>query len=126
MAVMKDDEDEISDNTIPRWKIHLRKLLDHIYWTLWMTILTIYALFGDDLRMLAFTKKVDDRFNSISILCLFFFALELILGTLCKQEYVLSFYFWLDFIAMVSLIPDIGWIWNPLTGQNDEEGGSAG
>lgn len=75
-----------------------------------MTILTIYALFGDDLKMLAFMEKADDVFNSISIVCLFFFAIELVMTSLCKDEYRLSFYFWLDFIAMVSLIPDIGWI----------------
>jgi hypothetical protein len=37
----------------------------------------------------------------------------------------LSFYFWLDFIATVSLLPDIGWIWNPIIGADEEDGGSS-
>ena len=80
-----------------------------------MTTLTVYALFGDDLRILAFPKKSDPIFFALSVMCLVFFSAELLMAYLSKKEYRLSFYFWLDFIAMVSLIPDIGWIWNPLT-----------
>jgi len=42
-----------------------------------MTTITIYALFGDDIRVLAFEKKDDDVFFGISCACLFFFFLEL-------------------------------------------------
>ena len=28
----------------------------------------------------------------------------------------LGFYFWLDFAATISLVPDIGWIWDPIFG----------
>jgi hypothetical protein len=89
-----------------------------------MTIITIYALFGDDLRMLAFSKSADNGFYSISVVCLFCFMLELAVSCLVKRNYVFSFYFWLDLIATVSLIPDIGWIWNPMVGiEEDDSGG---
>ena len=58
-----------------------------------MTTLTIYALFGDDIRMLAFSRTEDNYFFSASIVCLFFFAAELVISFLCKQEYRLSFHF---------------------------------
>jgi hypothetical protein len=84
-----------------------------------MTIITIYALFGDDVRILSFTIHDDDWFYLASTFCLLCFLLELVLSVYAKQGYWLSFYFWLDLIATVSLIPDIGWIWNPIIG-NDE------
>jgi len=31
----------------------------------------------------------------------------------------MGFYFWLDIIATVSLIFDIGWIWDEITGTQD-------
>mmetsp|Transcript_37123 Transcript_37123/g.6616 ORF Transcript_37123/g.6616 Transcript_37123/m.6616 type:complete len:92 (+) Transcript_37123:36-311(+) len=88
-----------------------------------MTLLTIYALFGDDLRLLATEKESDPVFYSLSIICLIFFTVEIVLGSLVKEDYLLGFFFWLDVVATVSLIPDIGWIWDPIIG-NDEGGGS--
>ena len=45
-----------------------------------MTVITIYALFGDDVRVIAFSKPDDDTFYGVSTACLFFFALELLLS----------------------------------------------
>lgn len=89
-----------------------------------MTIVTLYALFGDDVRLLAFSKTADDYFNATTTVCLVFFALELILSSLSKPGYLNSFYFWLDLIATISLIPDIGFMWNPLIGIDEEDSGS--
>jgi len=41
------------------------------------------------------------------------------LASLAKADYFLGFYFWLDFVATVSLITDIGWIWNEIIGTQD-------
>jgi hypothetical protein len=81
-----------------------------------MTIVTIYALFGDDVRMLVFAKSADDVFYGLSVAALFFFLLELVLSCYAKPDYFNSFYFWLDLVATVSLVPDIGWIWFPIIG----------
>ena len=45
-----------------------------------------------------------------------FFALEICLASIAKEGYFLGFYFWLDFVATVSLLTDIGWIWNEIIG----------
>lgn len=81
-----------------------------------MTLVTIYALFGDDVRSTAFNSSVDNAFYSISIVCFFLFTIEILLASISKYDYFLSFYFWLDIIATLSLIFDIGWIWDPVTG----------
>lgn len=100
--------------------------LDSKVFTIWMTILTIYALFGDDIRMLAFNVTADITFYSLSFVCFVFFLLELVLSSLFKPGYLNSFYFWLDLVACVSLIPDIGFIWNPMLGTDDGSGGGSG
>lgn len=87
-----------------------------------MTLLTIYALFGDDLRLLATSKDADPGFYGITSVCLLFFLVEVVLGSIAKEGYWLGFFFWLDVVATVSLIPDIGWIWDPIMG--NEDGGS--
>jgi hypothetical protein len=106
------------------WKEKVVLLIDHNISTIVMTIITIYALFGDDIRMLAFEKKDDDVFYSLSVISLFAFLLELVLSSIAKPDYLNSFYFWLDLVATVSLVPDIGWIWNPMIGQEEDSGGS--
>ena len=35
---------------------------------------------------------------------------------------MLGFYFWLDLLSTISLIPDIGWIWGPLVGEETTAG----
>jgi hypothetical protein len=100
----------------PQWKMVTIKILDHWSFTVWMTSLTVYALFGDDLRLLATPKSADEIFYGISVVCLAFFAAEVVMASLVKEAYWLGFFFWLDVVATVSLIPDIGWIWDPIVG----------
>ena len=114
IAASKAEEPE----PIPLWKVWTIKIIDHWSFTTWMTILTIYALFGDDLRLLAFAKSADETFYGISVVCLFFFLAEVIAASFAKENYWLGFFFWLDVVATVSLIPDIGWIWDPIVGEN--------
>lgn len=80
-----------------------------------MTVITIYALFGDDLRTVAFAKSADNVFYGLTFSCLFFFTIEIVISSLVKADYFLGFYFWLDLIATVSLIFDIGFIWESIT-----------
>jgi len=45
-----------------------------------------------------------------------FFSLEIVLASLVKEDYFFGFYFFLDLIATLSLITDIGWIWDEIIG----------
>ena len=58
-------------------------------------------------------------FWSLTVIALFLFALELTMASFAQKGYFLGFYFWLDLVATVSLITDIGWIYNELTGGGD-------
>ncbi|OMJ87200.1 hypothetical protein SteCoe_11124 [Stentor coeruleus] len=108
-----------------KWKTIMFRVIDHWSFTAWMTILTIYALFGDDVRISAFTVSSDTAFNYITTICLFFFMLEIALASLCKKDYWLGFFFWLDLISTISLITDIGWVWDEMTGGGSSTGSSA-
>jgi hypothetical protein len=84
-----------------------------------MTIVTLYALFGDDCRQLMSPKSGDEIFWSLTVIAMFLFAMELVLASFAQKDYFLGFYFWLDLIATVSLFTDIGWIYNEITGGGD-------
>jgi len=86
-----------------------------------MSLVTTYTLFFDDIRAAAFDKKSDTFFWGVTLGCLILFLAEIILSSISKQVYFLTFFFWLDLVSTISMIPDIGFIWNAMIG----EGGSA-
>jgi hypothetical protein len=75
-----------------------------------MTITTLYALIGDDIRLWLTTKDADVFFGVGFVLSLILFSLELLLNSTVVEGFKYSFFFWLDIIATLSLIPDISWI----------------
>jgi hypothetical protein len=83
-----------------------------------MTIVTLYALFGDDIRALAFTKEADNCFFGLTTAAMVLFGLEIIVASIAKEDYFLGFYFWLDTVSTVSLIFDIGWFWDAILGSS--------
>ena len=79
-----------------------------------MTIVTVYALFFDDIRILLFPKAADDFFYGITLLGMILFTAEIIIASYAKDGYSGSFFYWLDIISTVTMIPDCGWIWEPI------------
>ena len=53
----------------------------------------------------------------MSSICLFFFILEIVIASIGVEGYICGFFFWLDILATISIIPDIGWIWDPIIGE---------
>ena len=70
-------------------------------------MLTLYALFGDDIRVTSFTAPDDYKFDIINIICLSSFFVEFVVSSICKQGYLFSFFFFLDFISTFSILLDI-------------------
>lgn len=75
-----------------------------------MAIITLYGLFGNDIQTLAFTKSADVAFDYITCFVMGIFLLEILLACISKEDYFLSFYFWLDMVSTLTLISDIDWI----------------
>jgi hypothetical protein len=60
----------------------------------------------------------DNIFYSITFSCIIFFTLEVILASYAKPDYIYSFFFWLDIVSILSMIPDVGWFWDVIIGTN--------
>ena len=90
--------------------------MDHNVIQVLMTIVTIYALLGDDLKLLTTTLGADDFFTSATAISLVLFMLELILASIGKEDYFNSFFFWLDLVSTLSLVTDIPPIMNAIVG----------
>eukprot|EP01022_Parablepharisma_sp_SALTPOND_P023258 TRINITY_DN4865_c0_g1_i1.p1 TRINITY_DN4865_c0_g1~~TRINITY_DN4865_c0_g1_i1.p1 ORF type:complete len:1061 (-),score=72.97 TRINITY_DN4865_c0_g1_i1:835-4017(-) len=76
-----------------------------------MTLCTLYALFGDDIRLLATNRYADGIFYSFTIVAMCLFSAEIVLLCICNPDYLYSFYFWLDLVSTLTMIMDVGWIW---------------
>lgn len=85
-----------------------------------MMAVTIFVLFGDDVRILCFPPSADGVFAFFISLSFILFALEMILYCWVKSDfsngifrvkgYAFSFFFWLDLLAVLSMVPDVDWL----------------
>ena len=145
---ISDSDEEEEDNTIAEQrkselKIRCTSILDHLVTTVIMAIVVIYALYIDDVRILAVPKSGDIIVTIFSSLSFFLFFIEILLQSWCRDNYlqlpnkkkvskamhqaknfdeekkwkkfrdvihslkVGSFYFWLDLLATMSMIPEV-------------------
>jgi len=94
-----------------------------------MFLITIYALFAEDFKLLFFGKSADSVFYLLTSISLILFLIELIISSIAKDEYFNSFFFWLDLISTLSLVTDIKPVLDFITGastEDESEGGELG
>lgn len=101
-----------------KWKIKMSKSLDSASVSIFMSIITVYSLFFDDIRALTMPVEADIYVYSFTCAVMVAFIIELIIASVVVENYFLSFFFWLDVISTLSMVPDIGFIWDQLTGGN--------
>eukprot|EP00606_Chrysophyceae_sp_TOSAG23-5_P001277 GSChrysophyteH2.ASY1.ANO1.1205.1 assembled CDS len=100
--------------------INIRLSVDDV-----MMVMTVFVLFADNIKLMSMSKDVDDDFVVINAVCLFAFILELVMNTWSKttvkslvpfiyEGYLFTFFWVLDVIAILSMLPDIWWIAEPL------------
>lgn len=103
-----------------RDKMHkLQRWLDSTLVVLLMNSITCYVLFADDIRVLLASVHEDDGFFAMACLCMCLFSLEIGISWYAKPNYRWSYYFYLDLVATLSLITDIGWVWERITNTQD-------
>ncbi len=73
-------------------------------------ILTVLALFADDLRVLVLSKEADLGWSILTLLVMIVFGIEWAGNSMFQRNYFLSLFFFLDLLATLSLIADIHWI----------------
>ena len=114
----------ISDSLKKVLRKKIEKFLDHASIQFLMFVVTVYALLGDDLRLIYAPKTLDNTFTILTTISLILFIIELILASFGYQDYLFSFFFWLDLVSSLSLITDIEPIMSWLFGSSvdsDEE-----
>mmetsp|Transcript_37368 Transcript_37368/g.73494 ORF Transcript_37368/g.73494 Transcript_37368/m.73494 type:complete len:760 (+) Transcript_37368:73-2352(+) len=104
-------------------------LLDDKYFNLVVIVLTLLALFQDDIRLAFCAKSTDEAFNVVTHIVFSFFIIEWLVSCWCKPDYVKfcwsslwqrccnlkvpwfkpSFFFWLDLVASLSMILEMSW-----------------
>ena len=89
-----------------------------------MLAVTIYALFFDDIRILFLPPSADLTCDWVTLICIILFTIELILGCIAIEGYFFSFFFWLDLVAAVSMIPDVGFLVSAYEGSNQSDNAS--
>lgn len=92
-----------------KFQASLLAMMENRYMSLFMTVVTIYALFGDDIRLSNAPASADPVFYSISLAVMIVYSLEIIIHCISKAGYIGSFYFWLDLLSTASLLMDVGW-----------------
>ena len=86
----------------------VRGILKNRIFTAMMTFLTLYALFGDDIRLLLFPPSADEVFWGLSALTFAAFVFEILIQSWVDPSYIQGFYFWLDVVSTATLVFDIG------------------
>ena len=63
----------------------MQRFLDNNFVVVFMTLITIYALYFDDLRILLFPKDADDIFYGITLVGILCFTIEIIIASYAKD-----------------------------------------
>lgn len=122
---MLDQSVQPVDTKRPKWKIKIEKTLENYVIVGTMSAITVYSLFFDDIRSLALDPVHDDICFGITCFCFVMFAIEIFFASISKEVYFMTFFFWLDVVSTISMIPDIGWIWNLMVGGGGSKAGNA-
>lgn len=101
-----------------------RQLCSSWHWGALTTLLTIYALFGDDFRLAVTHKRLDPMFDVLTITCILVFCVEIFASSLGQDEYFLGFFFLLDVVSTATLVMDLSWISDLLLCSSAEDSSS--
>jgi hypothetical protein len=98
-----------------RLKKRLLDIVDGKTVTIIMSVVVIFSLIGDDIRLWLTPKEADPYFFSGITLSFLLFGTEILVRTVVDDDFKYSFFFWLDIIATLSLILDVPWLVDPIS-----------
>lgn len=70
------------------------------------TILTFYALLGDDIRVSSTPARADVYFDNTTLIAIAIFSIEVFVCAVGKEGYFLGFFFYLDLVTTITLVMD--------------------
>jgi hypothetical protein len=102
-------------------KERINIILESNYFKCYSTLLTIFALYLDDIKKLTTNQSYDKLFDIISVIIIGLFLVEVILDFLVDEQYGCGLFFWIDIIGIITMILDISSISNKIIyGENLE------
>mmetsp|Transcript_71964 Transcript_71964/g.166600 ORF Transcript_71964/g.166600 Transcript_71964/m.166600 type:complete len:1042 (+) Transcript_71964:150-3275(+) len=84
----------------------LARVVENRFFSVTFMVLTIYALFVPDLEVVLGNKASKVNVSIVTTVVFFLFFIEFVLHTWVKPKYPCRAYFWLDAVALISLLPD--------------------
>ena len=90
-----------------RAKEIMQNILESRIFQLLVNGFTIYALFGDDLKVIFSPKSGDVGFDVATIICIVLFTSEIIISIFVRDRYFPHFFFLLDLISTITLLFDL-------------------
>lgn len=81
--------------------------------TLWIslsTIMTLYSIFGSDIATISFERDDETIFDGLTLFALGFFTTEIATTCIVEPRYPLSFFFYLDLVATLTLPFDLSFV----------------
>ena len=105
-------EKDSPELTHSRWVIVCNRVLVSYSYTFATTLVILYSMFGDDIRLLVTRPGADNSFYSLSVVAMVLLMADCSLRSWMNYEYRWSFAFVLDIAANLTLLADIGWIWD--------------
>jgi len=112
------------DNCYKKTLKVLHHVFEHIVMQIFIILLSMFSLFNDDIKVLALPKTVDYPFHHVNEFIFFFFFTEFMVFILSQKNFVGSFYFYLDIVSLLSLIPEVHLIWDPILNLLENDGSS--
>lgn len=97
-----------------KFRPKLEKIVDSNVFVIFFMILTLFIMFISDIQNGWLPADSDNAIDYLQTIILFLFTFEIILTCLAKEGYSNSFFFWLDIVSTLSIIQDIGFIFDPL------------
>ena len=94
----------------------LDKVLKSKEFNVLMVVLTVYALYGDDMRLAFYEVDDDQVFYDLSTFAMAMFLVEMALQFYFRKEYRWGFYFVLDILSTASMLPDTNLLTELLVG----------
>lgn len=92
----------------------LEKIVDSNFFVIFFMILTVFIMFITDIQNGWLPASSDNAIDYLQTIILLLFTLEIVVTCFAKEGYVNSFFFWLDVVSTISIIQDIGFMFDPL------------
>jgi hypothetical protein len=90
-------------------------ITESVAFQVFILLLSLFSLLSDDIRYLVLPSTVDYGFTIFNEFLFIFFGIELLLNTLYEHHFIGSFYFYLDLIALLSVMTEVQFIWGPIS-----------